>query len=216
MSSAPKPTMTSQEYLRLDRASQQERHIFWHGEMYAMSGARRTHVLLAGNVFYHIRHAFEGRDCQVMQSDMRVKNERTGSYFYPDVVATCEEPKYEDKELDTLLNPQVVVEVLSKSTEAFDRGEKFEDYQRLLSLKEYVLVSQHKIHVERFSRTSESTWEYWTSTDPNASLQLSSIDVQITIKDIYAKVVLNEDESNGESNGDDNTLTVVEEKSPYA
>ncbi len=212
MSSAPKPTMTSEEYLRLERASMRDRHIFWRGQMYAMSGARRAHVLLAGNMFGHIWSNFQNRDCVVMQSDMRVKNERTGSYFYPDVVATCQSPKFEDKELDTLLNPQVVIEVLSKSTEAFDRGAKFEDYQQLLSLQEYVLVSQHKIHVERFSRAGEATWEYWSSRDPDAILQLSSIDVQITIKDIYAKVTLNKDESNG----DDEPLKVVEEKLPYA
>ena len=97
-----------------------------------------------------------------MQSDMRVKNERTGSYFYPDVVATCENPKFEDDTFDTLLNPQVIIEVLSKSTEAFDRGAKFRDFQLLESVKEYVLVSQQQMLVERFTRTSDSTWEYWS------------------------------------------------------
>ena len=146
---------------------------------------------------------------------MRVKNERTGSYFYPDVVATCEQPKYEDNELDTLINPQVVIEVLSKSTELFDRGEKFADYQRLLSLKEYVLVSQHKVKVERYTRTGDSTWEYWSSSDQEAVLELASIDVQIPVKDIYAKVTLNPDEGNSDDQ-DDELLKVVEKKLPYA
>ena len=114
-----------------------------------------------------------------------------------------------------MLNPQVVIEVLSKSTELFDRGDKFADYQRLLSLKEYVLVSQHKVKVERFTRTSDSTWEYWSSSDQDAMLELASIDVSISVEDIYAKVTLNLGERNRDDD-DDEMLKVVEKKLPYA
>jgi len=148
----------------------------------------------------------------VMQSDMRVKNERTGSYFYPDVVATCENPKFEDDKFDTLLNPQVIIEVLSESTEAFDRGAKFRDYQFLESVKEYVLVSQKQMHVERFTRTSDSpasdsTWEYWSGSDADSVLELNSIACRILLRDIYAKVDFNPKEN------DD--LKVIEEKAEF-
>ena len=123
-----------------------------------------------------------------MFSDMRVKNERTGSYFYPDVPATCESSKFEDDMFDTLINPQVVIEVLSKSTEKFDRAGKFHDYQQLASLKQYVLIAQDKVLVERFTRSGESTWEYWSSGDMDGVLEMMPIDCSICIADIYVRV----------------------------
>ena len=135
-----------------------------------MSGAKRPHILIVGNTHTAINVQLQDRPCEAYMADMRVKNHRTGSYFYPDVSATCESPKFEDEEFDTLLNPQVIIEVLSESTEKFDRVQKFDDYKLLESVKEYVLISQKRMHVERFTRQTESTWEYccllYTSPSP--------------------------------------------------
>lgn len=200
--------MTSEEYLEFERASLKDRHMLWRGEIFLMSGASRQHVKISGNIHRHIHVAFDGRECEVMQSDMRVKNHRSGSYFYPDVVATCESPKYEDDTCDTLLNPQVIIEVLSKSTESFDRGAKFKDYQSLESVREYVLVSQKQMHVERFTRTSDSTWEYWSAIDADSVLELNSIDCKIQLRDIYAKVEFPDLDVAGD-------LKVIEERVKY-
>ncbi len=200
--------MTPGEYLAFERDSR-ERHMYWKGEVFVMSGATRQHVEIAGNTFYQIRKAFEGSDCKVMQSDMRVKNHRTGSYYYPDIVATCQSPKFEDSEFDTLLNPRVIIEILSKSTESFDRGEKFRDYQRLESLKEYVLISQDKIYVERYTRSGDSTWEYWSAELSEEALSLDSIDAHILLGDIYSNVEFQPEE---DGQGD---LKVVEEKPTF-
>lgn len=208
MSSARKQKMTPMEYLAFERASH-ERHMYWRGEVFGMSGASRQHVKIAGNTFYQIRKAFDDSDCEVMQSDMRVKNHRTGSYYYPDIVATCQSPKFEDKEFDTLINPQVIIEILSKSTESFDRGAKFQDYQRLDSLKEYVLISQNTMCVERYTRSGDATWEYCTAKLPEDTLMLNSIDVQILLSDIYSKVEFETEENN------DGDLKVVEEKAEF-
>lgn len=208
MSTAKNQKMSPTEYLAFERAAQ-ERHIYWRGEAFNMSGASRQHVKIAGNINRRIHQAFDDSDCEVMQSDMRIKNHRTGSYFYPDVVATCKSPKFEDDTFDTLMNPQVIIEVLSKLTEAFDRGEKFRDYQQLDSLKEYVLVSQNKMYVERYTRSSDSTWEYWTAQSLDATLNLDSIKVQILLADIYSKVEFQPDDE------EDGELKVIEEPFPY-
>jgi Uma2 family endonuclease len=145
MSTAEKRFISPDEYLTIERASE-IRHEYYNGEMFAMSGASRAHNLIATNIVASLRSQFAGRDCEVYQSDMRVKVDRKGLYTYPDVVAACEGPKFEDDEFDTLINPRVIVEVLSKSTEDNDRGTKFEMYRRLASLQDYVLVSQDKMH----------------------------------------------------------------------
>jgi Uma2 family endonuclease len=209
MSSARKTKMSPSEYLQFERGSQ-EKHIYWRGEIFGMSGAKRQHIKIAGNIHRRIHQALDDSDCEVMIADQRVKNERTGSYFYPDVVATCESPKYEDDSLDTLINPQVVIEVLSKSTESFDRGEKFLDYQRLDSLKEYVLVTQNKMSVERYTRSGDSTWEYVSAESADDVLKLNTLGVEILLSDIYAKVEF-ESEEDGEGE-----LKVVEDRTPFS
>ena len=210
MSSAPKKNVTAAEYLLAERASS-TRHFFYQGETYAMAGASREHSRIALNFGSVLNQLFSQRPCEAFVADMRVKNVRTGSYFYPDIVATCEALKFENDNFDSLINPQVIIEVLSKSTEKFDRGLKFEDYQKLTSLKEYVLISQDRLHVERFTRKSESTWEYWSSNDPGDALVLASIDCEIRLAEIYSKVKFPPPETNDE----DGSLKVIEEKASF-
>ena len=209
MSSAPKRKLTTAEYLEIERASMHGRSILYRGEMFAMGGASREHNLITANILRHIHVAFDGRSCEAYSSDMRIKNERTDSYFYPDVVATCESPKFEDDVFDTLLNPQVIFEVLSKSTEHFDRGAKFEDYKQLAPLKEFVLVAQDQMIVHCYTRGTDSTWRYWSSNNPNDSLKLDSVDCAIALSKIYEKVEFEDPDAS------DGPLKVIEEKAEF-
>ena len=181
--------------------------MLWDGEVFAIGGASKEHNRIALNCASAINQLLCERPCEAYMADMRVKNFQTESYFYPDIVATCEKPKFEDGEFDTLINPQVIVEVLSKSTEAFDRGRKFTDCQLLESLKEYVLISQDHMLVERYTRQTESTWEYWSSIKPDDHLVLNSIDCQIPLSAIYSKVEFPDPES---TEGGEENLKVIE------
>ena len=210
MSSAPKRKLTEEEYLAIERTAT-SRSIFYRGEMYAMSGAKESHVLVVANLLANIWNQFEDRPCRVYASDMRVKNARTGSYFYPDVAALCEEPKFADSQSDTLVNPQVIIEVLSESTESFDRGGKFEDYQLLDSLDIYVLVAQDKPRVELYHKQADGSWNYTSKNQLSDVLSLHSIDVQISLDKIYAKV---EFESDPDSQ-DSTDLNAIEQKATY-
>jgi Uma2 family endonuclease len=129
------------EYLALERAAE-HRHEYVSGRVYAMTGASREHNVIATNTSRALGNQLSGRPCETYQSDMRVKVSETGMYTYPDVVVACGTPAFEDAYVDTLLNPTVIIEVLSPSTEAYDRGEKFAHYRRLPSLREYLLIAQ--------------------------------------------------------------------------
>ncbi|MDA8563970.1 Uma2 family endonuclease [Mariniblastus sp.] len=187
MSTAPKSRLTPAEYLEIERAAE-ARSEYFGGEMFAMSGASRAHNRISANILRRIDEQLDGRPCEVFMSDMRVKVNAVGLYTYPDVVATCENPEFEDAEVDTLLNPQVIIEVLSKSTEGYDRGKKFENYQKLKSLKEFLLVSQTSPRVERYTRQSDNEWLLWTTGDVAGSVEIKSIDCELRLVDIFAKV----------------------------
>jgi Uma2 family endonuclease len=120
---------------------------------------------------------------------MRVKVSPTGLYTYPDVSVVCGKPVFEDKEVDTLLNPKVVFEVLSESTEGYDRGKKFEHYRRIESLAEYVLIDQYTPHVEVHTRQPDGRWLLWETNDLGAAVRLQSIECSLNMKDIYARVL---------------------------
>ncbi|HEX7240526.1 MAG TPA: Uma2 family endonuclease [Longimicrobiaceae bacterium] len=182
----PPSTQTPKEYLVRERAAQ-VRSEYVNGRTLAMAGASRRHNLIAGNVFAEVRARLKGRPCEVYASDMRVKVERTGLYAYPDVVAVCGEPRFEDAHVDTLTNPTLVVEVLSESTEARDRGEKFAHYRRLESLAEYVLVAQDRVRVERFAREGD-TWVLTEISDPDGTLVLRSIGCAVPLREVYDRV----------------------------
>ncbi len=186
MSSPKLSLLTPVEYLELERKSE-IRSEYIAGRMYAMSGASRRHALIAGNLHGEIWSRLRGRDCEVYMNDLRVKVSPTGMYTYPDIVAVCGEVRLEDEHFDTLLNPTVIVEVLSESTEAYDRGEKFAHYRRLDTLREYVLVAQDKIRIEHFRREGEE-WILSEVSGPDATLHLGSIDCHVAVAAIYEKV----------------------------
>lgn len=191
MSTLPKNFISAERYLQIERTAEQ-RSEYYRGEMFALAGASRRHNLIAGNVFGSLHFQLKQRPCEVYQSDMRVKVSTSGLYTYPDVVATCAEPRFEDEHGDTLLNPQAIVEVLSASTEAWDRGRKFEHYRAIPALSEYVLISQDRCHVERHSRQFGGQWLLWETSNPDDVLTFESLECTLPIAELYAKVNLDE------------------------
>jgi len=191
MSAVPKTKLTPEEYLAFERKAETKSE-YYAGEAFAMAGANEEHNLIAGNFFAAVHWQFVGRPCEVHQANMRVKVSDTGLYTYPDVVAVCGQAQFEDEEQDTLLNPLVVVEVLSESTEGYDRGTKSEHYRRPESLKEYVLIAQDKHHVEHFVRQADNTWLLWETNDPTAALELAAIQCELTVAEIYDKVEISQ------------------------
>jgi len=189
MSSQPQPRYTPQEYLALERKAE-HRSEYFAGEIFAMSGASERHNLIALNVAASLHAQFRNRSCKVYASDMRVKVSATGLYTYPDVVALCGEPQFDDEQKDTLLNPTVIIEVLSPSTEAYDRGDKFGHYRKLASLAEYVLISQDKPHVEHYVRQPDNQWLLSEASSLQDSVQLPSINCTLVLAEIYEKVEL--------------------------
>ncbi len=180
------PYVTPAEYLTAERKSEQKSE-YINGRVYAMAGASRVHNLLALNTASELRAQLRGRACEVYVNEMRVKVERTGMYTYPDVVGLCEEPRFEDTEVDTLLNPTVIIEVLSPSTERYDRGEKFAHYRRLESLREYILIAQDIWRIEHYRREGDS-WVLTEVSEPDAALVISSPPCTIRLSDIYDRV----------------------------
>lgn len=187
MSSVAKPYVTAQEYLEIERKAEFKSEYF-HGEMFAMSGASRQHNLIASNLNRESGNQLRDRPCEVYQSDMRVKVNATGLYTYPDLVIVCNDPEFEDDHVDTLLNPTVVMEVLSESTEGYDRGKKFEHYRRVSSIREYLLVAQDRFHVEVHRRQEDGHWLLWETDSENDAVELHSVDCRLKMSDIYAKV----------------------------
>jgi Uma2 family endonuclease len=146
VSTQPKSFLTPEQYLEIERPAERKSE-YYNGEMFAMAGAKRAHNLLVTNLLAGLHRQLRSRPCEVYPSDMRVRVSATGLYTYPDIVAVCGEQQFLDDTEDTLLNPGLLVEVLSPSTEAYDRGRKFEQYKTLDSLREYMLVASERIHV---------------------------------------------------------------------
>jgi len=186
MPAAPKRKLTPEEYLAIERASPFKSE-FYHGEMFAMAGARYLHNRVLANLYRLVGNQLEGSPCFVLPNDMRVKVPKS-SYFYPDLLIVCGKPQFEDNIFDTLLNPQVILEVLSDTTERFDRGGKFDEYCNIVSLKEYVLVSQDKMQIQRFIRQAENHWDMRIFKDGTGDFSLETVKVTIPLIDIYAGV----------------------------
>jgi Uma2 family endonuclease len=189
MNALPKRSLTETEYLARERNAD-FRSEFYRGEMFAMAGASREHLLIAGNIARRAGNVFEDRPCEVYQADMRVKIRSSGLYTYPDVVIVCGEPRFEDGVFDTLINPTVLFEVLSESTEAYDRGFKSAQYRSIPSLKEYVLVSQTEARCDRFVRQPDGSWLLRDVTGLDGTLHVEAVDLSLPMADIYRRVEL--------------------------
>jgi Uma2 family endonuclease len=188
MSSQTKTLLTPEEYLAIERKAE-VRSEYYAGEMFAMSGASREHNIIVANLTRRLMEQMDDKPCELYSNDMRVRIPATGLYTYPDVVVVCGEPQFEDDHVDTLLNPIVIIEVLSPSTEAYDRGRKFEHYQQIPSLVEYLLIAQEPCRVEQFVRQGAAQWLYSEAHQLEGILKLNSISCALALKDIYARLV---------------------------
>ena len=183
---AAQALFTPEEYLARERKALTKSE-YRNGQIRAMPGASREHNLITANTLVEIHLQLRNRSCEVYPSDMRVKVSAAGLYTYPDVVVVCDEPRFDDTHFDVLLNPTVLIEGLSPSTAAYDRGEKFAAYQKLDSLCEYVLVSQDRVRVEHYLR-QEDRWDLTEFHSLADVFQLPSIGCELSLTAIYAKV----------------------------
>jgi len=191
MSALPKlyPTWSPAEYLSFERASA-TKHELINGSILAMAGARRRHNLVNVNISSALNQQLRGRPCEVYANDMRVS---VGADFvYPDVVVVCGAPAFIDDQTDTLINPTVLVEILSPSTAQYDRVTKRALYQRIESLRDYVIVDSDELHVEHYRRQPDGTWIFYETLDPTAAIALESIDCALKIADIYERVTFSD------------------------
>ena len=178
--------ITPEEYLRMERASE-IKHEYYNGEIFAMSGASENHNIVVGSTYSALYGQLRKRPCQIYPSDMRVRIPATGLYTYPDISVVCGTPEFEDDGVDTLINPTIIIEVLSSSTEQYDRGRKFQHYRTIDSLQEYILIAQDGVRIEHFARQGNQ----WILTDAktiNSVLSLPSIECTLALSDVYEKV----------------------------
>ena len=180
------PFYAPEDYLALEREAATKSE-YVDGEIFAMAGASEEHSLLTLNIGAAIHMALRGRPCKVYVSDMRVKVSPTGMYTYPDVVAVCGKARLEDAKFDTLLNPTVIIEVLSPSTEGYDRGAKFAHYRRLESLQEYLLVAQDAVHLEHYVRQADGRWLLSEANRLQDEIHLPAIDCRLSLAEVYDK-----------------------------
>jgi Uma2 family endonuclease len=187
MNPNPIPKMTPEEFLAFERASD-EKHEYRDGVIVAMSGAKRAHNLISLNIGSSLHASLKNKDCETYMSDMRVFVPSVRLYTYPDIVVVCGEPKFIDDEFDTLTNPLLLIEILSDSTEGYDRGQKFQNYRSIESLNEYVLVSQNAARIEKYVKHGDGFWLLSEAAGHDGSIPLEAIDCTLSLADVYAKV----------------------------
>ena len=188
MASNPVTKVTEEQYLAIDRAAE-FRSEFVDGAMIAMSGGSMRHARLQQNISAGLDTPSRDRGCEVFGSDFRVRVSRH-MYAYPDISLVCGEPRLADEHQDILLNPVVIFEVLSPSTEKYDRGIKFQHYRTIDSLKEYILVDQEQIRIERYFRQPDNTWSLRDHQSLQEELKIESIGVSLPLSRIYDRVEL--------------------------
>lgn len=187
MSRQVKTYISEEEYLAFERKAETKNE-YVNGEIFAMTGASRKHNLIAGNIFGELRQQLKGKLCEVYPGEMRVKAPRARSYVYPDVVVVCGEPQLEDSYLDTLLNPTLVVEVLSKSTESYNRLAKSAYYRTIESLVEYLLVAQEEYRVEQYVKQADGRWLLSDVRSLESVIELTSIGCSLALRELYDRV----------------------------
>ena len=188
MSVQVKPRYTLEEYFELELASE-ERYEFFNGEVFCMSGVSHNHAQVESNLNLALRLALRERGCRVFPANMRVKVPAAPPYRYPDLAVVCEKPNYEKiGGIDALTNPIVLVEVLSPSTEAYDRGDKFTYYKSIPSFREYLLVAQHRPHATHYVRQEGGKWDYEEINELSSSLHLPTLDCTLALSEVYLDV----------------------------
>jgi Uma2 family endonuclease len=189
MATNSKPYLTPEQYLEIERKAEFKSE-YYQGEMFLMGGAREGHNLIVLNLAAELRQQLRKSPCRAYVNDMRVRVNATGMYTYPDAVVVCGEPQFLDETRDTLLNPGLIVEVLSPSTEFYDRVRKFEHYRSVESVSEYLLVSSMRVSAELYTRQPDNRWLLTTATQIEDSLELQSVGARLALADLYEKVDL--------------------------
>lgn len=187
MSAEPQRRWSVEEYLAFERQNE-IRHEYVDGEVVAMSGASRAHGRISWNIAGALYPQLEKASCEGFVSDMRVRLPAAERYTYPDIVVVCGEPRFEDDELDTLLNPTLIIEILSPSTEDQDRGRKLFHYRSIPSLQVILLVAQDRVHVEQLARQPDGSWRLTESDDRDEVLDLAAIGARLALADVYRRV----------------------------
>jgi Uma2 family endonuclease len=189
MSSQPSHKYTLEEYFALELASE-EKYEFWNGEVFCMSGVSLAHSQIEGNLMSGLRTQLDARGCCVFPANLRIKVPSYPPYHYPDLTALCGQPEVERLGgLDMLVNPALIIEVLSSSTEAFDRDDKFTYYKSIASFSEYILVAQHRPHVSQFVRQENGVWTFMEFNDLTESVRCASVPCVLALREIYRDVV---------------------------
>lgn len=183
--------LTPQQYLAQERVAEFKSE-YVNGETFAMAGASREHNQISSNIVTSLSLQLQDKPCSVYSSDMKVKIDKANKYTYPDIITVCDPQHFEDEHTDVLLNPAVIIEILSDSTEAYDRGLKFFHYQRLESLREYLLVSQKSCHMEKYERQANNYWIYSEFHEMDATVDINTLNCTLSLRDIYRKVELKE------------------------
>lgn len=178
---------TEAEYLEYDLHSEFKNE-FFNGQIYAMAGASEKHNTISINLSSELRAQLKNKPCKVYAGDMRIKVKTTGLYAYPDVLVVCPELQFSGDKPDTLLNPIVIIEILSDSTESTDRGAKFSHYRQIPSLREYVLVSQNSLKIEKYHLNASSKWELEETTEEIPQIELHSISCLLKLEEVYDKI----------------------------
>ncbi|PZN72735.1 MAG: hypothetical protein DM484_23955 [Candidatus Methylumidiphilus alinenensis] len=183
--------LTPEEYLAQERSAEFKSE-YYHGKIYAMSGASREHNQISSNITASLVVKLLDKPCSVYANDMKVWIDKAHKYTYPDLIVACDPQHFEDEHTDVLLNPSVIIEILSDSTETYDRGLKFFHYQRIDSLCEYLLISQKFCHVEKYERQANNLWVYSEFHEMNDEVTINAINCKILLSEIYRKVNLKE------------------------
>jgi len=179
--------MSPDEFLLFERAAD-ERHEYRDGDVVAMSGAKRNHNKVSTNLSGLLWQHLKGMDCENYSNDMRVWVPKSRLYTYPDIVVVCGEPEFIDDEFDTLLNPVLIIEILSDSTESYDRGEKFQSYRSIPTLREYILVAQYRPQIEKYVKHGDGFWMLSEAAGLENSIELESINYNLSLAEVYDKV----------------------------
>ena len=193
LSSHSKGFLSVEDYFRIEETALRKSE-YLNGEMKEMPGVSREHTLIVTNFVFNLELQLLDRPYEVYSSELRLKVSATGLYTYPDVIVSDAEPAFEDRGGHTFLNPILLVEVLSKATESYDRGRKFSHYQRVSSLQEYVLVSQYEFRVEQYVRQSDGKWLYTKTTDPNGHVVFESVACRVSMEGLYHRVKFRKDD----------------------
>jgi Uma2 family endonuclease len=191
MSAHTQTYMTVEDYLTFERASD-VKHEYYAGQIFALAGASEQHNLIASSVVALLYGQVRKRPCNVYPSDMRVKIQHSGIYTYPDISVVCGPAEFEDFSRDTLLNPIVIIEILSPSTESYDRGKKFQNYRTIETLQEYILIAQDAKQIEQYVRQPGNLWLLSSFSEDDETAALSSIDCVLSVADVYEKVIFDQ------------------------